>query len=132
MPQAILAADGTLLSEPTAILREWRAFFQGVGTAVDDGPAEARQGNSLDFAFKRSIEEKLRKLLSRAVQYNPELDQPFTLLELRRALAKLRRRTAVGPDGVPNAFLKLMGPTAWSCSTGCGSAVTGLTRGGRA
>src|SRR6185437_16625269 len=27
-------------------------------------------------------------------------------------LAKLRRRSAVGPDGVPNAFLKLMGPTA--------------------
>jgi hypothetical protein len=108
----MLSSNGVLLSDPVEKLREWRAFFFGIGNAADDMPEEARLGNSLDAAFKQRIEDKVRDLLRRAAVSNSDLDAPFTMLELRQALGKLRRRTAVGPDGVPNAFLKLMGPHA--------------------
>ena len=40
------------------------------------------------------------------------LDRPFERVEIDSAINALRRFTAAGPDQIPNAFLKLLGPVA--------------------
>ena len=59
---------------------------------------------------ERSVARKLKRLL-RAKPADTTIPL-FTLEELKSAITKMRRKGAPGPDNIPPAFLKELGPIA--------------------
>jgi hypothetical protein len=59
----------------------------------------------------RAVRRALKKRLN-----GPSVDGPecgaFTIVELKKAIRKMRRKGAEGPDEIPPAFLKELGPLA--------------------
>ena len=57
------------------------------------------------------MNRNLKKKLGCAL-VDKRLSRNFTLGELRKALKKMKRKGAEGPDGIPPSFLKELGPKA--------------------
>ena len=109
--QAVYDESGQLITDPVEVLQHWRAFYLKTGTVRDDAEEKIQQDNPFDSAFREIIEKKVAELALRR-EYNPELDELITRAELDKAILKLKRNTAAGPDLIPNSFLRAMGPIA--------------------
>ena len=60
---------------------------------------------------ERTINRNLKKRLESAT-VDDSSSQDFTMNELKRAIGKMKRKSAEGPDEIPPSFLKELGPTA--------------------
>ena len=55
----------------------------------------------------REFKKRLRSTAGKDADW-----RPFTMAELKRAIKKMKRKSAAGPDGIPPSFLKELGPSA--------------------
>ncbi|HEX2614968.1 MAG TPA: reverse transcriptase family protein, partial [Nitrososphaera sp.] len=108
---AMFDDSGVLQSDPVRTLAGWKRYFETIANAADDGDERARNENPLDSNFKSTIQRRLAQLV-RERRSQPELDKPISMDELKKALLRLKRKGAAGPDEIPNSFLLMMGPVA--------------------
>ena len=85
----------------------WQGVFKRIGTAVDDAEEKIQAVNPLDSGFRADVERRVLELVEK-LQADRSLDSPFTTEELEAALGQLRRNVAIGPDFIPNDFLRSM------------------------
>jgi len=60
---------------------------------------------------ERDTNRKFKKKLRSTAGKNADWET-FTMAELKRAIKKMKRKSAAGPDGIPPAFLKELDPIA--------------------
>jgi hypothetical protein len=89
----------------------WQRLYQRIGNARDDAEDSIEPSRPLDERFRLSVEAKLKQLFEQ-MQGNSELDAPFSMAEMVKAIAGLKRNVAAGPDMIPNEWLQAMGAAA--------------------
>jgi len=62
-------------------------------------------------AEERDQNRRLKKILT-SPSVDDESSSPFTMSELKKAIRKMKKKGAAGPDEIPPAFLKALGPKA--------------------
>ena len=94
-----LMRDGRIVSDKEEMLKIWAQHFESLATS---GVSEREE--------LRSLAEKMQELTERS-KGNEEyiLDVPFTAEEVERALSRLKRRKAAGPEGLMAEHLQEAG-----------------------
>ena len=94
-----LVVGREMVQDPDSLLQIWAEHFEKL--------AESRLGDTFDGANRR---EKVRMLESQSLM-NEEylLDVPFTAEEVSRAVSRLKKKKAPGPDGLLAEHLRAGG-----------------------
>ena len=109
-------ADGKLVTDPTAVLRVWRDFYECLGREdvisdeVADSGDRAENGKMrFDDEFARQVLEKLRKAASEEVKGIPELERRIDWDEVHTVVKRSASDKAGGPDDLVYELLRNAG-----------------------
>ena len=97
---------GQIISDSDSVMKKWRSEFEN----LYNKPAD--MNDQFDDSFYEYVKSRLEVIeneLQICNAVNVELDQDFTISEIKQICAKLKTGKSTGPDRIPNEMLKQEG-----------------------
>ena len=106
IPMQVYDDAGHIVSDSDSVMKKWRSEFEN----LYNKPADMNdQFDDSFYEYVRSRLEVIENELQICNAVNVELDQDFTISEIKKLCAKLKTGKSTGPDRIPNEMLKQEG-----------------------
>ena len=106
IPMQVYDDAGHTVSDSDSVMKKWRSEFENLYNKPADMDG---QFDDSFYEYVKSRLEVIENELQICNAVNVELDQDFTISEIKKLCAKLKMGSSTSPDRIPNEILKQEG-----------------------